>query len=293
MLQLMVTQVLNGICIGLIYTLVALGLSIILGLRGVINFTHGAGYLLGGYIAFTLVELASFNFWASLLPCLVGGGTLGLVIFFAIVKPLEKRPPLEPMVALIGLNMIFVQIARTIWGAEYKPLSVRLGSVELKLGDVSITYPEYFLVAMAAAVVLVCALYFLFHRTDIGIRCLACIQNKDVVQCLGVNADRIGLFIFIVGMGLAALGGALAAPIFSVYPTMGDELLLLLFIIVIVGGLGSIGGTLVAGVGIALVKAVAAVFVSGNLATIITFSILIFVLLFRPRGIMGAEKVLE
>jgi branched-chain amino acid transport system permease protein len=146
---------------------------------------------------------------------------------------------------------------------------------------------------MAVSVFLVCALYFLFHKTDIGIRCLASIQDREMVQCLGVNADSIGLFVFIVGMGIAAVGGALAAPLFSVYPTMGDELLLLLFIIVIVGGLGSIEGTLLAGVGIALVKAVAALFISGNLATIITFSILIFILLFRPRGIMGLEKVLE
>ncbi len=293
MQQLIVTQALNGICIGLIYTLVALGLTIILGLRGVINFTHGSGYLLGGYIAYTLVELGSLNFWLSLVACVLGGGALGFVIYLAIVKPLEKRPPLEPMVALIGLNMIFVQIASTIWGPEYKPLSLPLGSVEIRLGDISIFYPEYFLVAMATSFFLVCALYVLFHKTDIGIRCLACIQNRDMAQCLGVNADRIGFFVFILGMGLAALGGALAAPIFSIYPTMGDELLIMLFIIVIVGGLGSIEGTLIAGVGIALVKALAGVFVSGNVATILTLSILIVVLMVRPRGIMGVEKVLE
>lgn len=290
---LILTQILNGISIGLIYTIVALGLTIILGLMGVINFAHGSGYLLGAYIAFTITSLIFGNFWISLIICAFVGAALGITFFFAVVRPLRDRSALEPMVALIGMAMIFREIVRGIWGATPKLLPIPLGSIEISFFGFSFKYPQYFLVTMVISIVLLGIVYYLFHKTDLGIRCLACIQDREMALSLGVDANRIALFTFIIGMALAAFGGGLAGPVFSVYPTMGMELLGLLFIIVIVGGLGSIEGTVIAGVGIAVVSSVSRLFVSGNIAGMIVYGILLVVLLVRPRGIRGFEKVLE
>jgi branched-chain amino acid transport system permease protein len=197
------------------------------------------------------------------------------------------------MVAFIGVNMIIVQLVSDIWGADYKPLAMPLKSFHLKVGAVDITYPWYYILTTVVCAVLVVAMYLLFTKTDLGIRSLACIQNKDMSRCLGVNSLRLGLFVFALGMALASLGGSLAAPIFSVHPGMGDQLLIFLFIIVIVGGVGSIAGSLVAGLGISILKALVSIWLPGNVATILTLAVLVVFLLWKPRGLMGVEEVLE
>ena len=290
---LILSQVLNGISIGLVFTIVALGLTIILGLMGLINFAHASCYLVGGYIAFTITSLIFGNFWISFVFCAFIGAAIGVGLFFAIVRPLRDRPALEPMVALIGCAMIFREIVRTIWGADPKLLPIPLGGFEVSFLGFSFTYPHYFLLAAVLSILLLSSLYYLFHRTDLGIRCLACMQDRETALSLGVDANRIAMLVFLIGMALAGVGGGFAGPIFSVYPTMGMELLGLLFIIVIVGGLGSIEGTVIAGVGISVVRSVSCLFLPGDIAAMVIYCIVLIVLLVRPRGIMGLERVLE
>jgi len=231
--ELIITQVLNGLTIGLIFALIALGLTIILGLMGVVNFAHGSFYTLGGYITYTITSSVLGNFWIGLIGGAVVCAAVGVGLFVSIVRPLRERPPLEPMVAL------------------------------------------------------------LFRKTDLGARCLASIQDRETAMSLGVDVDRVGRLMFIIGMAVAGVAGGLAGPIFSVYPTMGIELIGLIFVIVIVGGLGSIGGTVIAGITIAMITSISLNFVSGNVAHIFAYCILLVILVIRPRGIMGFEKVLE
>jgi len=289
---LIVTQILNGITIGLIFALVAIGLTIVMGLMQVVNFAHGSFYLIGGYVTFAIVSVTG-NFFLGLLAALTASIIVGAPLFFVIIRPLEEREPLEAMVALIGVSMIIRQLIRSIWGADPKLLSIPFGRIQMNLFGALLTYPIYFLVVMASAIAVLLSLYLLLRKTDIGIRCLASIQDRDTALSLGVNVNRIGAFMFVVGVAVACLAGGLVGPIFSVYPTMGIELMGLLFVIVIIGGMGSIGGAVIAGLTIALTKSISGIFVGGNYSEILAYCILLIILLVRPRGIMGLASVME
>lgn len=292
MTSLIITQILNGLTIGLIFALVAIGLTIVMGLMEVVNFAHGSFYMFGGYLTF-FVFSAVGSFWLGLVVAPVVCAILGLGLYYAIIRPLRKRHPLEPLVALVGVSMISRQLIRNIWGADPKLLPIPFGRVQLSLGGVEFTYPVYFLAVMAVGVAALLALYLLFRKSDVGIRCLAAIQDRDTALSMGVNVDRIGSLMMVIVMGVAGLAGGLVGPIFSVYPTMGVELIGLLFVIAIVGGLGSIGGAVIAGVTIAMTKSLASIFVSGNISDILAYCVLLVILLIRPRGIMGLATVME
>ena len=292
MLNVLITQCLNGITIGLIFALVALGLTIVLGLMGVLNFAHGSFYMLGGYITYFVFSSVG-NYWLGLLAAVLVCGLVGLLLFATIVRPLTKRSPLEALLALVGVSMIFQQAARTIWGAEPKLLPIPFGNVHFQGLGVDFSYPVYFLVAMAISAVVLAAMSLLFRHTDLGIRCLAAIQDHEIASAMGVNVDRISAIMFMIGMATAGLAGGLAGPMFSVYPNMGIELIGMMFVIAIVGGMGSIGGTVIAATTIAMTKYISSIFISGNVSDILAFTVLLIILLIRPRGIMGIASVMD
>ena len=288
----LVTQCLNGITFGLIFALVALGLTIVLGLMGILNFAHGSFYMLGGYITYSVFASVG-NFWLGLLAATLACGVVGILLFLTIVRPLTRRSPLEALLALVGVSMIFQQAARTIWGPDPKLLPIPFGKVHVDIFGLNFFYPVYFLVAMGLSLVVLVAMSLLFRRTDIGIRCLAAIQDREIASCMGVNVDRVSSLMFTVGMAVAGLAGGLAGPMFSVYPNMGIELIGMMFVIAIVGGMGSIGGTVIAATIIAMTKSLSSIYISGNIADILAFTILLVILLIRPRGIMGIASVLD
>ena len=292
MTTVLITQIMNGITIGLIFALIAIGLTIVMGLMGVVNFAHGSFYALGGYMTFAVFASIG-NFWLGLLVAALTCAGVGLVLFYAIIRPLKGRPPLEPLVALVGVSMIFIQLTITIWGAPPKLLPIPLGKIQIALFGLSIAYPVYFLVVILIAIALLIFLHLLFRKTDVGIRCLAAIQERDTALSLGVNVDRISGLMFVIGMAVAGVAGGLVGPIFSVYPTMGIELIGFLFVIAIVGGLGSIGGAVIAGVTIAMTKSISGIFFPGNVSEILAYCVLLVIILVRPRGIMGLASVME
>jgi branched-chain amino acid transport system permease protein len=290
--DLLITQSLNGITSGLIFALITLGLSIVLGLMGVMNFAHGSFYMFGGYIAYMMfANLGSF--WLGLAAAALVCGAIGLALFVIIVRPLAKRSPLEALLALVGVSMIFEQAARTIWGAEPKVLPIPFGTVQIQAFSLDFSYPVYFLVAMGISIVVLAGMSLLFRHTDVGIRCLAAIQDREIASSMGVNVNLVSAFMFTVGMAVAGLAGGLAGPIFSVYPNMGIELIGMLFVIAIVGGMGSVAGTVIAAITLGLAKSISSIFISGNLSEILAFALLLAILLIRPRGLMGIASVMD
>lgn len=292
MTNLLITQALNGITNGLIFALITLGLSIVLGLMGVMNFAHGAFYMFGGYIAY-MVFVALGGFWLGLVASALVCAVLGLALYVVIVRPLSKRSPLEALLGLVGVSMIFEQAVRTIWGAEPKVLPIPFGTVQIQVLNLDFPYPVYFLTAMVISIVVLIAMSLLFRHTDVGIRCLAAIQNREIASSMGVNVNLVSGFMFTVGMAVAGLAGALAGPIFSVYPNMGIEIIGALFVIAIVGGMGSVAGTVIAAITLGLANSISSVFISGNLAQIVAFAMLLVILLIRPRGLMGIASVMD
>jgi branched-chain amino acid transport system permease protein len=290
--DLLITQSLNGITSGLIFALITLGLSIVLGLMGVMNFAHGSFYMFGGYVAYMMfANLGSF--WLGLAAAALVCGAIGLALFVIIVRPLAKRSPLEALLGLVGVSMIFEQAARTIWGAEPKVLPIPFGTVQIQAFSLNFSYPVYFLVAMVISIVVLAGMSLLFRHTDVGIRCLAAIQDREMASSMGVNVNLVSAFMFTVGMAVAGLAGGLAGPIFSVYPNMGIELIGMLFVIAIVGGMGSVGGTVIAAITLGLAKSISSIFISGNLSEILAFALLLVILLIRPRGLMGIASVMD
>lgn len=293
MVTLIITQIFNGLTIGLIFALIALGLTIIMGLMGVVNFAHGSFYMLGGYLTYLTYRSVLGNFWIGLMIGAIGSVIVGIGLYILIIKPLIQRPPLEPLVALVGVAMIFRQIIRSICGADPKLIPIPFGSVKISFLGVTFRYPVYFLVVMSISALLLIFFYFLFRKTDLGIRCIASIQDRETAMSLGVSVDKEGILMFILGTAVAGVAGGIAGPIFSIYPTMGIELIGIIFVIVIIGGLGSIVGTVIGSLIIGLITSVSSLFVSGNISHIFAYCVLLFILLIRPKGILGLEKVFE
>lgn len=292
MTNLLIIQCLNGITIGLIFALVTLGLTIVLGLMGVMNFAHGSFYMFGGYIAYMMYSSMG-SFWLGLAVAALICGFVGLVLFVTIVRPLSKRSHLDALLGLVGLSMIFEQTVRTIWGAEPKLLRIPFGTVQIQVLGLDFSYPVYFFVAMCISAVILTGMSLLLRHTDIGIRCLAAIQDREIAASMGVNVNLVSTFMFTVGMAIAGLAGGLAGPIFSVYPNMGIELIGMLFVIAIVGGMGSIAGTVIAAITLGLTKSISSLFITGNTADILAFALLLVILLIRPRGLMGITSVMD
>ncbi len=292
MLNMIVVQCLNGITIGLIFALVALGLTIVLGLMELMNFAHGSLYMLGGYVAYAFFT-ASGNFWLGLAAAAMACALVGLILFALVVRPLTRRSRLEALLALVGVSMVFEQAARTLFGAEPKLMPIPFGTLQIQAMGLDFTYPVYFIVAMGVCIAILTAMSVLFWHTEVGIRCLACIQDHEIAASMGVNVTFISTLVFAIGMAVAGLAGGLAGPIFSVYPNMGIELIGILFVIAIVGGMGSILGTVIAATTIALSKSLLSIFISGNVSDIFAYTLLLGILLVRPRGLMGIKSVMD
>lgn len=290
--NLLATQILNGITIGLIFALIALGLTVVLGLMGVLNFAHGAFYMLGGYVTY-LVFAGGGGFWIGLIAACVVCAIVGLILFVVIVRPLTRHEPVAALLALVGVSMIFQQAARTAFGADPKLLPIPFGTVDIHALGLEFSYPLYFLAAMAISAIILAGMSVMFRRSDVGVRCLASIQDRDIASAMGVNVTLISSLMFTIGMGVAGLAGGLAGPIFSIHPNMGIELIGTLFVIAIVGGMGSVGGTVLASLLIALTKSISSIFVSGNVSDILAFALLLVILLIRPRGLMGLKAVMD
>lgn len=279
---------------GFVFILAALGLSIILGQVGVVNFAHGSFYAWGAYIAYWITSMGG-NAGVALLASAALTGMVGAVVLFGIIRHLRDRHPLQPMVALVGLAFIFREVIRRIWGASPKSLSYPALSFSVKFDflGTSVSYSGYYIVVMAISIFLVALFYYLFHKTDLGIRSLASIQDEETASMLGVSIDKVSITIIAISCAVAGIGGALAGPIFLVTPTMGLELIAFFFAVVIVGGLGSIEGTIIAGLTLGLVRSVPTVWMQPVYARILVFLVFIGIIIARPRGLRGLERVLE
>lgn len=284
-----VTQVLNGLTIAAIYILLAAGLTIVFGLQGIVNVAHGVFYMLGAYLAVCLYP--TIGFAATVLISFGATAALGLLIEFSGIRPLVrwKRPGSQVLVLTIGITIISIELTKLIWGPvpllSDVPAMLRF---TVKLG--TIQYPAYWLFTMAVAGGCMVLLGFAFHRTTLGILVQSITLNSEISQAMGTNAPRINSMVFALGAGLAGVAGVFAGPILSVYPTMCVDLLLILFVIVILGGLGSLLGIVVSGIMVGLVQAFGVVYLSGTVANMLVFAVMIVTLIFRPLGLFGIRR---
>ncbi|MFG1479903.1 branched-chain amino acid ABC transporter permease [Xanthobacter sp. V4C-4] len=302
-LALLLVQILNGLQLGLLLFLVAAGLTLVFGVMDVINLAHGVQYMLGAYLMVTATALTG-SFWLGLGLAMGAALMLGLGLERLVIRHLYGRSHLEQVLATFGIILFLNEAVRMIWGAS--PLSIPMpatlaGTVTLMDG---LHYPVYRLVLIVVALALAGGLYLLVTRTRSGMLLRAGATNAPMVSALGVDITALFARVFAFGAMLAAFAGALAGPILSVEPGMGDSLLILAFVVIVIGGIGSMRGAFVAALLVGLIDTLGRSFLTDllklampapdatqagpALASVSVYVLMAVVLFFRPRGLFPA-----
>ena len=282
-------QLLHGLVFGAALGLLALGLTVIFGLLGVMNFAHGELFMMGAYAGVAVIGLTG-SFWIALLAAPLIVGVIGAVTEAATLRPLYRREPLYGLILTFGLALVFREGIRQIFGGDMRRiLPPFTGSTPL----LGMTYPNYGLFLLAASSVVLLTIWLFFTKTRAGIIVRAAVQDAEMLDGLGVDVRRVFTLTFAGSAALAALAGMLLAPVFTVYPYMGSEMILLAFIVVILGGMGSMGGSVVAAVAIGFAQSLFSLWMNPQRVAIAIFGIMLVVLIVRPRGFFGREGVLE
>ena len=285
MTQLILYNVFNGLIIGAFYALMALGLSLILNLSGVINFAHGGFLAIGGYLAFTLIPFVGF--WGALLIAPILTAFIGIIVERWLIRPLYGRDPLYSLLLTFGLAFIFEDGTRFIWGAQTLPFAIP-DWLSSPLSGQFFFLTGYRLFMVVLVTVAVAALFLVLNYTRLGMRIRAGTLDLETVSVLGVNVRILRSLNFGLGIYLAGLAGVLAAGMLGLQPTIGNDLIMPSFVAIIVGGLGSLPGTLVGGLLIGVASGVTSVFFPSASEAVI-YVMMGLVLLVRPRGLFGEE----
>jgi branched-chain amino acid transport system permease protein len=289
MTQLILFNVFNGLIVGAFYALMALGLSLILNLSGVINFAHGGFLALGAYLAYSLMPFVGF--WGALLLAPFLTAAIGLVIERLLIRPLYGRDPLYSLLLTFGLAYILEDATRYIWGAQSLPYPIPAWLARpLSTQFFFLTGYRLFMVVLVALAV--GALFIILRRTRLGMRIRAGTLDLETVSALGVNVRVLRNLNFGLGIYLAGLAGVLAAGMLGLQPTIGTSLIMPSFVAIIVGGLGSLPGTLVGGILIGIASGLTTVFFPSASEAVI-YVMMGLVLLVRPRGLFGEEGRLK
>jgi len=288
-LTILLPQLLHGLVFGAALGLLALGLTVIFGLLGVMNFAHGELYMLGAYAGIAVIGV-THSFWVALIAAPVLVGLVAAATEATMLRPLYRREPLYGLILTFGLALVFREAARQIWGGDMRRILPPFAGSTPLLG---MTYPDYRLFLLAASSAILLALWLFFTRTRAGIVVRAAVQDAEMLDGLGVDVRRVFTLTFAASGALAALAGLLLAPVFTVYPQMGVEMILLAFIVVILGGMGSMGGSVIAAFVIGITQSLFSLWMNPQRVAIAIFGLMILVLIVRPRGFLGREGVLE
>ncbi len=282
-LMFLLEQVVNGLVLGGYYLLIALGLSLIFSVGGVVNLAHGAFYALGAYISLEISKRLGFMPAVALSPVVVG--LLGILFERFLLRRFYTADPILSLLVTFGLAMVTEQVIRIVWGAAPLPAMI---PAEFKgavvIGD--FLFSRYRLLLLAIVIFVLIGIWLLLHKTSFGRVVRAGMQRPDMVAALGIRLQPYMTAIVMLGVGTAALGGALFAPITIVHPAMGAEILTAAFVVVVIGGLGSFWGVILAAVLVGVVRGVTIHFLppAGEASM---YVLMILVLLLRPRGLLG------
>ena len=277
-------QLLNGLTIGGVYSLVALGLTLVYGILHVPNFAHGALYMAGAFVAFYFMESLGLNYWLAMLGSAAVVAVLSMLAERLVFHPLRNAPPLHDMIAAIGILLFLEAGAQAIWGADFHRMQSPYGQLVEIFG---LTTVAQRLLIIAGAVVLVAVLHLFLTRTTTGLTIIAMAQNRDGAALVGIDATRVTLLVFAISGALAAVAAVLYSPINLVYPAMGHLVITKAFVIIILGGMGSFPGAIVGGLIIGLAEAFGGFYFSTDYKDLIAFVLLVVILSVRPQGLFS------
>ena len=285
-----ISYLINGISLGSIYAIIALGYTMVYGIAKMLNFAHGDVIMIGCYIVFTLMTGLQMNSMVSLIAAIIGCTILGVVIEKIAYKPLRKASPLAVLITAIGVSYFLQNLALIIFGADTKSFTSVVNMKAIKLADGKLTISGVTIVTVVICSVIVIALMTFIKKTKSGQAMLAVSEDKDAAQLMGVNVNKTISLTFAIGSGLAAIAGVLLC---SAYPTLspytGSMPGIKAFTAAVFGGIGSIPGAFLGGILLGVIEILARGYISSQLSDAIVFAVLIIVLLVKPTGILGKQ----
>ena len=287
-IQAFLGQLLLGLVNGSFYAMLSLGLAVIFGLLGIVNFAHGALYMVGAYVAWLCLEKFGLNYWVALVVSPLVVGILGVVIERLFLRHLYKLDPLYGLLLTFGLALIAEGVFRDQFGVSGQQYAVP----ELLRGGTDLGFmvlPNYRAWVVVASLSICLGTWFLIEKTSLGATLRASTENPSMVQAFGINVPLMVTLTYAGGAALAAIAGVLAAPVIQITPLMGSNLIIVVFAVVVIGGMGSILGSIITGVLLGLVEGLTKVFYP-EASSIVVFVIMVIVLMVRPAGLFGKEK---
>ena len=281
-------QLLIGLINGSFYAMLSLGLAVIFGLLNIINFTHGAQYMMGAFCAWFLLTKLGVGYWWALLITPIAVGAFGIIIERTMLSRLYKLDHLYGLLLTFGLALIIQGLFRNEFGSSGLPYQIPgelTGGINLGF----MFLPKYRAWVIVASLIVCLATWFVIERTKLGAYLRAATENPSLVQAMGINVPRMVTLTYGFGVALAALAGVMAAPIYQVNPLMGADMIIVVFAVVVIGGMGSIMGSILTGFGLGVVEGLTKVFYPEASNTVI-FVVMVIVLLFKPAGLFGRER---
>jgi branched-chain amino acid transport system permease protein len=276
-------QLLNAVQYGLLLFLLASGLTLIFGIMGVINLAHGSFYMIGAYLAYWLAKLTG-NLWLAIPIGVVITLGIGGLLETTIIRRLYQRDHLYQVLITFGLILIFEELRSILFGNDVHGVSIPAAlNYSIPLTD-TLSYPVYRLFVTGICLVIAALLYWVIYKTRVGMMIRAGNSNREIAASLGVNVPLLFAWVFAAGTALAGLAGAIAAPISSVFPGMGNQILIICFVVVVIGGIGSINGALIASLAIGLADTLGKV-IAAEYSAIAVYLVMALILLWRPQGI--------
>nr|WP_314625829.1 branched-chain amino acid ABC transporter permease [uncultured Janthinobacterium sp.] len=287
-LQAMMSQLLLGLVNGSFYAMLSLGLAVIFGLLNVINFSHGAMYMMGAFLAWMGLSYFDINYWAMLLIAPILVGLVGILIEKTMLRWLYKLDHLYGLLLTFGITLIMEGVFRSFYGVSGQPYAVPealAGATDLGF----MILPNYRAWVVIASLTVCLATWFVIEKTKLGAYLRAGTENPKLVEAFGINVPLMVTLTFGFGVALAGFAGVLAAPIIQVSPLMGSNLIIVVFAVVVIGGMGSIMGSILTGLALGVIEGLTRVFYPEGSATVV-FVVMVIVLLLRPAGLFGKEK---
>ena len=287
-LQAMYGQLLLGLVNGSFYAMLSLGLAVIFGLLNIINFTYGAVYMLGAYAAYIGMSAFGIGYWPALILAPLAVGIFGMVIERTMLRRLYKLDHLYGLLLTFGLTLMLEGLVRSVYGVSGQPYAVPdalRGATDLGF----MTLPNYRAWVVVASLAVCLMTWYVIERTKLGAYLRAGTENPKLVQAFGINVPLMVTLTYGFGVALAAFAGVLAAPIIQVNPLMGSNLIIIVFAVVVIGGMGSILGSILTGLGLGIIEGLTKVYYPEASSTVV-FVIMAIVLMVRPAGLFGREK---
>ncbi|MEW5774357.1 MAG: branched-chain amino acid ABC transporter permease [Thermodesulfobacteriota bacterium] len=288
-------QLVNGLTLGVIYALIAVGYTMVYGVIELINFAHGEVYMLGAFFCVTFITALGMPFYLAIVAAMLCCALLGILLDVVAYRPLRNAPRLAALITAIGMSIFLQNLAMIVWGSRAKPFAQEavpayLAETAMELGGVHLTWLQIFILGVALAMML--GLYLIINKTRVGTAMRALAQNKTAAALMGINVNFVISFTFALGSAMGAVAGVLVSVYYNtLYPTMGYVAGVKAFASAVLGGIGSVPGAMLGGVVLGVAEAMGAGYVSSLYRDGVAYAVLIAVIVFRPSGIVGKAVV--